>query len=147
MPTAEDGLGWPDRGTTVPFAGNAGLGWPGRQPERLSPREDEVSRGALVNDQDASTIPGSERVRQALSAAVSHGTPGPGGAAGNIPPLVSANAEVVVPEVRANPADTPVGQAAAAAVCRLYRPRRGFIPWNRRLKGQADVAALVRPTH
>jgi chromosome partitioning protein len=115
VPTA-DGLGWPDGGTAGPFAGDAGLGWPGRQPERLSSREDEVSKGALLNGQDTSTIPGSERVRQALSAAVSRGTPGPGGAAGNIPPLVSANAEVVVPEVQANPADNPIGQAAAAAV-------------------------------
>ena len=116
MPTA-DGLGWPDGGTSGPFAGDAGLGWPGRQPERLSSREDsEESRGALLDGQDASAIPGSERVRQALSAAVSRGTPGPGGAAGDIPPLVSANAEVVVPEVQTNPADTPIEQAAAAAV-------------------------------
>jgi chromosome partitioning protein len=116
VPTA-DGLGWPDGGAIGPFTGDAGLGWPGRQPERLSSREDsEESRGALLNGHDSPTIPGSDRVRQALSAAVSRGTPGPGGAADDTPPLVSLNAEVVVPEVRANPADTPIGQAAAAAI-------------------------------
>jgi len=133
MPTA-DGLGWPDGGPSGPLASEAGLGWPGArggdepgglsrgfpqgsaQPERLSSPEDEVSRGTLVNGQDTSAIPGSERVRQALSAAVSRGTPGPGGVGNNLPPLVSANAEVVVPEVRANPAETPIGHAAEAAV-------------------------------
>jgi chromosome partitioning protein len=134
VPTA-DGLGWPDGGTGGPLAGDAGLGWPGRQPDRLSSREDEVSRGALLNGQDTSTIPGSERVRQALSAAVSHGTPGPGGAAGNIPPLLSANAEVVVPEVRANPGDNPIGQAAAAAVgVRGSGSQRGDWPHPKRCR-------------
>ena len=129
MPTA-DGLGWPNGGSTGPFAGDAGLGWPGHRAEGASEPlqgsteppvhspslEGETSRGMLLDSQDTSTIPGSERVRQALSAAVSHGTPGPGGAAENIPPLVSVNAEVVVPDVRTNPADTPIGQAAEAAV-------------------------------
>jgi chromosome partitioning protein len=94
----------------------AGSARGGGQSERLSSPEDEGSRGTLVNGQDTSAIPGSERVRQALSAAVSRGTPGPGGVGDNIPPLVSANAEVVVPEVRANPADTPIGYAAETAV-------------------------------
>lgn len=107
MPTA-DGLGWPDGAPTGPLVSDAGLGWP-----RVSPPGDQVSRGALLNGQDASAIPGSERVRQALSAAVSRETPGPGGE--NAPPLVSANPEVIVPEVRANPAETPIGQAAEAA--------------------------------
>jgi chromosome partitioning protein len=128
VPTA-DGLGWPDGGSAGPFAGDAGIGWPGHRPDVASgpvrgseepvhspSHEGETSRGMLLDSQDAQTIPGSERVRQALSAAVSHGTPGPGGAAENIPPLVSVNAEVVVPDVRANPADTPIGQAAEAAV-------------------------------
>jgi chromosome partitioning protein len=128
VPTA-DGLGWPNGGSAGPFAGDAGLGWPGHraegasaalhgltEPVHLPSPEGETSRGMLLDSQDASTIPGSERVRQALSAAVSHGTPGPGGAQENIPPLVSVNAEVVVPDVRANPADTPIGQAAEAAV-------------------------------
>jgi chromosome partitioning protein len=73
-----------------------------------------VSKGALLNGHDASAIPGSARVRQALSAAVSRETPGPGGENG--PPLVSANAEVIVPEVRVNATETPIGQAAEAAV-------------------------------
>jgi chromosome partitioning protein len=128
VPTA-DGLGWPNGGSAGPFTGDAGLGWPGHRVEGpgaalhgpteqapLPSPEGETSRGMLLDSQDASTIPGSERVRQALSAAVSHGTPGPGGAEENIPPLVSVKAEVVVPDVRANPADTPIGQAAEAAV-------------------------------
>jgi chromosome partitioning protein len=145
VPTA-DGLGWPDGGSSGSFAGEAGLGWPGTrggdgplgpsrvtsqdpaigsaeglahgraQSERLSSPEDEGSRGTLVNSEDTPAIPGSERVRQALSAAVSRGTPGPGGVGDNVPPLVSANAEVVVPEVRANPAETPIGYAAETAV-------------------------------
>jgi chromosome partitioning protein len=128
VPTA-DGLGWPDGGPAGPFSGDAGLGWPGHRPEGASAPlqgptepvplpsfEGETSRGMLLDSQESPTIPGSERVRQALSAAVSHGTPGPGGAKENIPPLVSVNSEVVVPDVRANPADTPIGQAAEAAV-------------------------------
>jgi chromosome partitioning protein len=128
VPTA-DGLGWPEGGSSGPFTGDAGLGWPGHraegasaplrdstEPVHLPSHEGETSRGMLLDSQDTSTIPGSERVRQALSAAVSHGTPGPGAAAENIPPLVSVTAEVVVPDVRANPADTPIGQAAEAAV-------------------------------
>jgi chromosome partitioning protein len=110
VPTA-DGLGWPDRGTTGPFAGETGLGWPTRLASRR-PRGDDVSRGTLVNGQDASTIPGSERVRQALAAA-SRGTPSP--ADGSIPPLVSASAEVVVPEVWANPVNGPASRADEAA--------------------------------
>jgi chromosome partitioning protein len=67
-----------------------------------------------LNGQDEAAIPGSERVRQALSAAVSRETSGADG--GNFPPLVSANAEVIVPEVLGNQGETPIGQAAAAAV-------------------------------
>ena len=111
MPTV-DGLGWPEAGPADPFAGGTGLGWPGR----TSPQEDQVLRGALLNGRDASPIPGSERVRQALSAAVSRGTPDPGRAGDNIAPLVSANAEVIVPEVQTNPVETPIGRAAEAAV-------------------------------
>jgi chromosome partitioning protein len=143
-----DGLGWPDGGFTGPLAGEAGLGWPGQQPERspseplsseaqssearssatsgrpsseaVPSREGEVptaapnGQGPPAPAPRSDGIPGSERVRQALSAAVSRGTPGPGGE--GAPPLVSANAEVVVPEVRANPADTPIAHAAEAAV-------------------------------
>jgi chromosome partitioning protein len=60
-------------------------------------------------------LPGSERVRQTLSAAVSRGTT----AAFGIDPeikIVAQNAEVVVPEVPPNPSDTPIARAAAAAV-------------------------------
>ena len=106
------GLGWPDGGT-VRFAVAAGLGWPGDRPERINPPNVQVSKGALVSGEEE--LPGSERVRQALSAAVSRGT---NDALGLSPELETGeqNAEVVVPEVPSNPADTPIARAAAAAV-------------------------------
>ena len=126
------GLGWPSsRGNAVGAgaspvhrpateAATGDRAVPGSVPqpepaaERASQSEAQVSRGALLNGQDDPAIPGSERVRQALSAAVSRETSGADG--GNIPPLVSANAEVIVPEARGNSGETPIGQAAAAAV-------------------------------
>ncbi len=102
------GVGWPDRGSTVLFPDVTGLGWPGKQPERVSSQPEQDSRGALLNGHEESPLPGSERVRQALSAAGSLGT-------------LSAfesdqDSQVVVPEVPASTADTPIGRAAAAAV-------------------------------
>jgi chromosome partitioning protein len=102
------GVGWPDRGSTELFPDVTGLGWPGKQPERVSSQPEQVSRGALLNGHEESSLPGSERVRQALSAAVSLGTPSA---------LESdQDPKVVVPDVPANTADTPIGRAAAAAV-------------------------------
>ena len=148
------GLGWPDGGITVPFAGESGLGWPGEQPERtssppLSGKQRQVSRGALLNGQDAAqasgpadgpaqgvpthsgndadSVPGSERVRQALAAAVSRGTADGDGSGGT--PLVAREADVIVPDVRENPAETPIGRAAEAAVG--VRGAASREPWPR----------------
>jgi chromosome partitioning protein len=109
------GLGWPDGGTTVPLAVAAGLGWPGERPRRLPSPAEPVPRGALVSDQEKPPLPGSERVRQALSAAVSRGT-NDAFRLDSTDQSITLNAEVVVPDVPANPADTPIGRAAAAAV-------------------------------
>jgi chromosome partitioning protein len=102
------GVGWPDRRSTLLFPDVTGLGWPGKQPERVSSQQEQVSRGALLNGHEESPLPGSERVRQALSAAVSRGTPGAFES--------DQDSQVVVPEVPTNTADTPIGRAAAAAV-------------------------------
>jgi chromosome partitioning protein len=109
------GLGWPDGGTTTTLAVAAGLGWPGKQPGRLNSPTEHVAKGAPLTGQEELRLPGSDRVRKALSAAVSRGTSNAFGldADGGI---IAEDAEVVVPEVPANPADTPIGQAAAAAV-------------------------------
>ncbi|MBO0803769.1 MAG: ParA family protein [Nocardiopsaceae bacterium] len=106
------GLGWPDGGT-VPFAVAAGLGWPPSRPERDNPPTEQVSKGALLSGEEE--LPGSERVRQALSAAVSRGT---SDAIGLSPEIgtVAQNAEVVVSEVPSNRSDTPIARAAAAAI-------------------------------
>jgi chromosome partitioning protein len=115
------GLGWPDGGVTVPSAVAAGLGWPGERPQGLpfpgEPvfPEEPVPRGAVVSDQEGLSLPGSSRVRQALSAAVSRGTNNAFGLEPNGQPI-ARNAEVVVPDVPANAADTPIARAAAAAV-------------------------------
>jgi chromosome partitioning protein len=106
------GLGWPER-ASVSFSVAAGLGWPAQQSRAVTSPAEQVSKGALLNGQE--DLPGSERVRQALSAAVSRGTT----AAFGIDPeikTVAQNAEVVVPEVPSNPSDTPIARAAAAAV-------------------------------
>jgi chromosome partitioning protein len=99
----------------VPLAVAAGLGWPGERPRRLTSPAEPVPRGALVSDQEKLPLPGSERVRQALSAAVSRGTNDAFGL-DSTDRSITLNAEVVVPDVPANPADTPIGRAAAAAV-------------------------------
>jgi chromosome partitioning protein len=109
------GLGWPDGGTTTPLAVAAGLGWPAEQPGRLDSPTQHVAKGGPLSGQDDPRLPGSARVRQALSAAVSRGTNNAFGLDGD-GEAITENAEVVVPEVPANPADTPIARAAAAAV-------------------------------
>jgi len=106
------GLGWPD-GEIVRSAVAAGLGWPGDWHQRINPPVEQVSKGALLSGEE--DLPGSERVRQALSAAVSRGTSDTPGLSPELG-AVAQNAEVVVPEVPPNPADTPIARAAAAAV-------------------------------
>ena len=119
------GVGWPDRGNAVPSLGVSGLGWPGDQPGRLSSQSEQVSRGALLNGHGE---PVAFLVRTGygtrLSAAVSRGTPsvvktesalGSGG--DQMPPQATApDSPVVVPDVPNDPADTPIGRAAEAAV-------------------------------
>jgi chromosome partitioning protein len=118
------GLGWPDGGT-IAFEVAAGLGWPGDRRQSINPPIERVSKGALVSVEEE--LPGSERVRQALSAAVSRGTKD---AFGLSPELgtVAQNAEVVVPEVPSNPSDTPIARAAAAAVGVRGTTRREMWP-------------------
>jgi len=118
------GVGWPDAGTTAPFLGVAGLGWPDEQPRRVSSQQERFSRGVLLNGHKESTLPGSDRVRHALSAAVSRGTPsvlGDDSAADSSGEQVELQSKtpdtpVFVPEVPANPSDTPIARAAEAAV-------------------------------
>jgi chromosome partitioning protein len=119
------GVGWPDAGTALPFLGVAGLGWPDDQPRRVSSQPQRFSRGVLLNGHKESTLPGSDRVRHALSAAVSRGTPSvlgdDGGAVGSsgeqlAPQAKAPDVPVVVPEVPVNPTDTPIARAAEAAV-------------------------------
>jgi chromosome partitioning protein len=121
------GVGWPDAGTTVPFLGVAGLGWPDEQPRRVSSQPERFSRGVLLNGHKESTLPGSDRVRHALSAAVSRGTPsvlGDDSAAGSSGEEVervelqakTPDTPVFVPEAPVNAADTPIARAAEAAV-------------------------------
>jgi chromosome partitioning protein len=118
------GVGWPDAGTSVPFLGVAGLGWPDEQPRRVSSQAERFSRGVLLNGHKESTLPGSDRVRHALSAAVSRGTPsvlGDDSAVGSSGEQAELQAKtpdtpVFVPEVPANAADTPIARAAEAAV-------------------------------
>jgi len=122
------GVGWPDGGKTVPFLGVAGLGWPGAEP-RLFSQPERVSRGALLNGDEESALPGSDRVRQVLTAAVSRGTSdvlATDSAVSNsalrsgedqMPPRDTApEAQVVVPDVPDDATDTPIGRAAEAAV-------------------------------
>jgi chromosome partitioning protein len=92
----------------------------------MNPPIERVSKGALLSVEDE--LPGSERVRQALSAAVSRGTKDD--ALGLSPELgtVAQNAEVVVPEVPSNPSDTPIARAAAAAVGVRGTARREMWP-------------------
>jgi chromosome partitioning protein len=106
------GLGWPER-ASVPFSVAAGLGWPAQQSCAATSPAEQVSKGALLNGQE--DLSGSERVRQALSAAVSRGTTAAFGIEPEIK-TVAQNVEVVVPEVPSNPSDTPIARAAAAAV-------------------------------
>ena len=118
------GLGWPDGGT-APFAVAAGLGWPGDRPELVNLPTDQVSKGALLSGEEE--LPGSVRVRQAVSSAVSRGT---NDALILSPELaaVEQNAEVAVPEMPSNPSDTPIARAAAAAVGNRGASRRETWP-------------------
>jgi chromosome partitioning protein len=135
------GLGWPD-GESAPVSPNAaGLGWPAvgskraaagravaRAPVAVAPDVvtagaaapgAEAGRGGQLKGRGPSADPGSVRVRQALSAAVSRGTAGRGddevgGRA--VARGTGEQASVVIPEVAEKPTDTPIARAAEAAV-------------------------------
>jgi chromosome partitioning protein len=114
------GLGWPggslmDKPQDVASAGagvrGVGLGWPGAGRE---------SKGFQVND--------------AGSDAGDHGTPGSSGIDGQHPDqaAVSDSREtnpVVIPEIPADPMDTPIGRAAEAAI--VVRGMGDRQPWPR----------------
>jgi chromosome partitioning protein len=115
------GVGWPEGGKTAAFLGVAGLGWPGDQAGRSFSQSEQVSRGALLNGHEEPTLPGSRRVRDALTAAVPRGTPHVTDGAletggDQVSPRTEPDPRVVVPEVPVDPADTPIGRAAEAAV-------------------------------
>ena len=136
------GVGWPDGGIVV-TSGVPGLGWPGERPELSSPPFPEqvsIDRGAegmSVNGAEDLHQPGSNRVRNALQAAVSRGTSsavvtvgavdGAYGSEGermsSQPPSAGPatpvpDSEIVVPDAPLGPGDedTPIGRAAEAAV-------------------------------
>jgi chromosome partitioning protein len=107
------GVGWPDGGTVL-IPGVTGLGWPGeRLGSSLQPPE-QVSRGTSVNDQEDLSLPGSDRVRNALAAAVSRGTPIKGERMS--PQPTGPDAPVVVPDAPMTSGDTPIARLAEAAV-------------------------------
>jgi chromosome partitioning protein len=135
------GVGWPDGGIVV-TPGVPGLGWPGERLELSSspfPEQVSIDRGAevmSVNGAEDLHQPGSNRVRNALQAAVSRGTSSVvvtvdavdsayGSEGEQMPPLPPTagpspvpDSEVVVPQapVSSSDGDTPIGRAAEAAV-------------------------------
>jgi chromosome partitioning protein len=152
------GVGWPDGGMVV-LSGVPGLGWPGQRLELSSPPSPEqvsIDRGAEVMSVNGHEEPGSNRVRNALQAAVSRGTAGVvvtvgavDGAYGSegeqMPPQpTSASAgpspvpdsEVVVPDapLGTGDGDTPIGRAAEAAVGVLSATNREAWPRPQRCR-------------
>jgi chromosome partitioning protein len=108
----------------VTATGVTGLGWPGTA-LFLS----KVTRGTSVNGAEDPGLPGSDRVRNALAAAVSRGTPSSLSATGTangayrsggeqMPPQPppGPDAPVAVPAALGPLADTPIARAAQAAV-------------------------------
>jgi chromosome partitioning protein len=132
------GVGWPDGGIVV-ASGVPGLGWPEERLGLSSPEQVSIDQGAKVmsvNGHEDLRLPGSNRVRNALQAAVSRGTPGAVVTVGAVDgaygsegeqmspqspsagPSPVSDSEVVVPEapLGAGNGDTPIGRAAEAAV-------------------------------
>ncbi len=114
--------------------GVTGLGWPAAQlgftwsqsPEQAS--SERGAEGVSVNGQEDLSLSGSDRVRSALAAVVSRGTPdviaspgamnsalSSGGDRMSADPVVP-DSEVVVPDAPIAPGDTPIARAAEAAV-------------------------------
>jgi chromosome partitioning protein len=127
------GVGWPDGGSVL-MPCVSGLGWPAGRPGLLSPQSPEHAsseRGAecvSVKGQDDTSLPGSDRVRNALAAAVSRGTSGvvvstgapnsarTSGEGQMSPEPAATDGPVVVPEAPVKVGDTPPARAAEAAV-------------------------------
>jgi chromosome partitioning protein len=140
------GVGWPDGGT-APMPSVTGLGWPAAQlgfSSSQSPEQASNERGAedvSVNGQEDLSLPGSDRVRSALAAAVSRGTPEVVASEGDASSTLSGggdqmsaepmmpDAEVVVPDAPITPVDTPIARAAEAAVGVRGAGKRD--PWPR----------------
>ena len=94
--------------------GVTGLGWPAERLGFSFQSPEQVSRGTSVNGQEDLSLPGSDRVRNALAAAVSRGTPIEGGRMS--PQPTGPDAPVVVPDAPMTSGDTPIGRQAEAAV-------------------------------
>src|ERR1700730_1373148 len=94
--------------------GVTGLGWPGARLGLSSQSPEQVSRGTSVNEQEGLSLPGSDRVRNALAAAVSRGTPTRGDQMSAQP--TGPEAPVVVPDAPRISGDTPIARQAEAAV-------------------------------
>jgi chromosome partitioning protein len=128
------GLGWPDGPLTARAGGvlmagaigTGGLGWPGNSGSVMSvPVESgqsagQGSRGVQVNEARSEADGGEVR-----------GTFGSGTGTQRPDPAVTAvsreTSAVVVPDIPPDPADTPIGRAAEAAV----GVRGGGLPWPR----------------
>ncbi len=127
------GLGWPRESPieapedTVPAggaAGIAGLGWPAANggPGSGRPRTGRESRGVQVNGDGSEADGGRARTLGDPGVSTRHGDPA----------VVSAGPgtrSVVIPEMPSDPADTPIGRAAEAAV--VVRGMSDHQPWPR----------------
>ncbi len=128
------GVGWPDGGS-APLPGVTGLGWPAARlgfTSSQSPEQVPSERGAEgvpVNGQEDLSLLGSHRVRSALAAAVSRGTPdavvstaemsgglSSGGDQMSAEPVVPDSTVVVPDAPMGGSGDTPIARAAEAAV-------------------------------
>jgi chromosome partitioning protein len=128
------GLGWPQEPPNqapedpVPAdgaAGIGGLGWPAANGGSGSGRQhaDQGSRGVQVNGDGPEA--GGGHSRALGDPDVSAQRDEPAAAA----PVSAGARSVVIPEVRSDPADTPIGRAAEAAV--VVRGRNDHEPWPR----------------
>ena len=125
------GLGWPQESPTHSpvfaggVAGIGGLGWPVANGGAGSgrPHADRESKGVQVNGDESEA--GGGRARADGGPGVGARREGPAAAA----PVSRGTRPVVIPEVRSDPADTPIGRAAEAAV--VVRGMSDHQPWPR----------------
>jgi len=123
------GLGWPDGPLTARMHGVllmgaariGGLGWPGNSGPIVSGQNaGQGSRGVQVNEARSEADGGD--VRGTFGSGVGTQRPDPG-----VTEVSRETSAVVVPEIPPDPADTPIGRAAEAAV----GVRGGGPPWPR----------------